>query len=232
MLPTSTSPPALILRQSNFTNTVSMPACFRFKKKIMSKDHESDGSSAARKMVAVGDVGSGKTSFLMYSASGSFPMFCAPAVCGNQMVNTGGIGGTTLCMVDTHHQEEYDRQRPLAYAGADVFLLCFSVDSPDSLWNIKERWAEEMARFCPGVPAILVGCKSDLRGDERTIKELRLAGQDLVMLEEAEAMAVRIGAVKYMECSALTGQGVREVLEHAAHLASSQWESKRGCIIM
>lgn len=65
--------------------------------------------------------------------------FCAPAVCGNQMVNTGGIGGTTLCMVDTHHQEEYDRQRPLAYAGADVFLLCFSVDSPDSLWNIKER---------------------------------------------------------------------------------------------
>lgn len=51
----------------------------------------------------------------------------------------GGIAGTTFLMVDTHHQEEYDRLRPLAYVGADVFLLCFSVDSPDSLWSIKER---------------------------------------------------------------------------------------------
>lgn len=114
-------------------------------------------------------------------------------------------------MVDTHHQVEYDRLRPLAYVGADVLLLCFSVDSPDSLWNVKERvsylfsprsntdeiyrgqWVEEMARFCPGVPAILVGCKSDLREDERTTRELRLAGQDLVMLEEVRCydMAVQ-----------------------------------------
>lgn len=49
---------------------------------------------------------------------------------------------------------------------------------------------------------------------------------------QAEAMAERIGAAKYMECSALTGQGVQEVLEHAAQLASSKWDRKRGCVIM
>lgn len=51
----------------------------------------------------------------------------------------GGINGTTMLMVDTHHQEDYDRLRPLAYVDSDVFLLCFSVDSPDSLWSVKER---------------------------------------------------------------------------------------------
>lgn len=34
-------------------------------------------------------------------------------------------------------------------------------------------------------------------------------------------MAKRIGAAKYMECSAMTGHGVQEVLEHAAQLANS-----------
>lgn len=114
----------------------------------------------------------------------------------------GGINGTKLLMVDTHHQAGYDRLRPLAYVDADLFLLCFSVDCPDSMWNIKERvrdlcvleyvfddrrrvqWVEEVARYSLGAPALLVGCKSDLRGNESIIRELRLAGQDLVMREE------------------------------------------------
>lgn len=45
-------------------------------------------------------------------------------------------------------------------------------------------------------------------------------------------MAARLGAVKYMECSALTGEGVREVLEQAARLSNSNWDRKRGCILM
>ena len=37
-------------------------------------------------------------------------------------------------------QEDYDRLRPLSYPDTHVILMCFSVDSPDSLENIPEKW--------------------------------------------------------------------------------------------
>lgn len=36
-------------------------------------------------------------------------------------------------------QEDYDRLRPLAYPDTHVVLICFSVDIPDSLDNVKEK---------------------------------------------------------------------------------------------
>lgn len=37
--------------------------------------------------------------------------------------------------------------------------MCFSIDSPDSLENIPEKWTPEVRHFCPNVPIILVGNK-------------------------------------------------------------------------
>lgn len=56
-------------------------------------------------------------------------------------------------------QEDYDRLRPLSYPDTDVILMCFSIDSPDSLENIPEKWSPEVRHFCPNVPVILVGNK-------------------------------------------------------------------------
>lgn len=36
-------------------------------------------------------------------------------------------------------QEDYDRLRPLSYPQTDVFLVCFSVVSPASFENVKEK---------------------------------------------------------------------------------------------
>ncbi len=36
-------------------------------------------------------------------------------------------------------KEEYDRLRPLTYPETDVFLVCFSVASPASFENVKEK---------------------------------------------------------------------------------------------
>ena len=75
-----------------------------------------------------------------------------------------------LALWDTAGQEDYDRLRPLSYPDTDVILMCFSVDSPDSLENIPEKWTPEVKHFCPNVPIILVGNKKDLRNDPATIK--------------------------------------------------------------
>lgn len=44
-----------------------------------------------------------------------------------------------LALWDTAGQEDYERLRPLAYAKAHVILIGFSVDSPDSLDNVKHK---------------------------------------------------------------------------------------------
>lgn len=64
-----------------------------------------------------------------------------------------------LALWDTAGQEDYDRLRPLSYPDTDVILMCFSIDSPDSLENIPEKWTPEVRHFCPNVPIILVGNK-------------------------------------------------------------------------
>lgn len=43
-----------------------------------------------------------------------------------------------MLMVDTNPDEDYDCLRPLIFLDSDVFLLCFSVDSPDLLQSIEE----------------------------------------------------------------------------------------------
>lgn len=50
-----------------------------------------------------------------------------------------------LALWDTAGQEDYDRLRPLSYPDTDVILMCFSVDSPDSLENIPEKWTPEVS---------------------------------------------------------------------------------------
>ena len=64
-----------------------------------------------------------------------------------------------MALWDTAGQEDYDRLRPLSYPDTDVILMCFSIDSPDSLENIPEKWTPEVKHFCPNVPIILVGNK-------------------------------------------------------------------------
>lgn len=51
------------------------------------------------------------------------------------------IGGEpyTLGLFDTAGQEDYDRLRPLSYPQTDVFLVCYSVVSPSSFENVKEK---------------------------------------------------------------------------------------------
>ena len=44
-----------------------------------------------------------------------------------------------LALWDHSGMEEYDRVRPLSYSGADVVLMCFAIDSPDSLDNVQGK---------------------------------------------------------------------------------------------
>lgn len=86
------------------------------------------------------------------------------------MRNAISYAKVELALWDTAGQEDYDRLRLLSYPDTDVIVMCFSIDLPDSLQNIQDKWIPEVKHFCPNVPIILVGNKRDLRYDPDTIK--------------------------------------------------------------
>lgn len=47
-----------------------------------------------------------------------------------------------------------------------------------------QQWISEVLHFCQGLPIILVGCKKDLRYDNKIIEELRKTSQKPVSPEE------------------------------------------------
>ena len=46
------------------------------------------------------------------------------------------------------------------------------------------QWISEVLHFCQGLPIILVGCKKDLRYDQKTIEELHKTSQKPVTPEQ------------------------------------------------
>ena len=124
-----------------------------------------------------------------------------------------------LALWDTAGQEEYDRLSPLSYPDTDVILMCFGIDNPDSFENLTEKWVPEINHFCPNVPVILVGNKKDLRNNAETHEQLSRRKLKPVSPEEGQIMADRIKAFTYLECSARTREGVRDIFETAARAA-------------
>ncbi|CAK5082199.1 unnamed protein product [Meloidogyne enterolobii] len=178
-------------------------------------------SAIRKKLVIVGDGACGKTCLLIVFSKDQFPDVYVPTVFENYVADIEVDGKQVeLALWDTAGQEDYDRLRPLSYPDTDVILMCFSIDSPDSLDNIPEKWT-------PEVPIILVGNKKDLRNDPQTIRDLSRNKQDPIKTDQGKAVAEQIGAYAYLECSAKTKEGIREVFEMATKAALQQKKKKK-----
>ena len=77
------------------------------------------------------------------------------------------------------------------------------------------QWFPEVSHHCPSTPIILVGTKLDLREDKETVEKLKEKRLAPITYPQGLAMAKEIGAVKYLECSALTQKGLKTVFDEA-----------------
>ncbi|KFM68168.1 Cdc42-like protein, partial [Stegodyphus mimosarum] len=131
------------------------------------------------------------------------------------------------CFFDTPGEEYYDHLRPIAYSETDVFLVCFSVVSPSSFENVKEKWIPEITRHCQETPFLLVGTQIDLRDDVETVEELAKNKQKPITYQQGEKLAKELKAVKYVECSAKIQEGLRNIFVDAILTALSFPRKKR-----
>jgi Ras family protein A len=88
---------------------------------------------------------------------------------------------------------------------------------------VETQWATEVAHFCRGVPIILVGNKSDLRGQQQPPTVERAEQQ--VTLDQICEVAKKIEAHSFLECSAKLKDGVKKVFETAARAAIARKKS-------
>ena len=115
---------------------------------------------------------------------------------------------------DTSGSLETNTSRSLAYREADVFLLCYNISSPSSLFSAINHWVPDLRLQAPSTPIVLVGCQSDLR---QSVTEV-------VSSPQALSMSQKIGAVMYVETSAkVSRRGVASVMEAAALTSLGQF---------
>lgn len=160
------------------------------------------------KCVVVGDGGVGKTSMLLRYVNDDFLTEYMPTCFDSYSVPLDlGERQGSLVLIDTAGQETYDRLRTLSYYNTDIFVVCFSVASMDSFLNVRSRWIPELHDYKPGTPFLLVGTQADLRESPDN--------SEIVSPRKAKKLARKLGAICYLECSALTGSGLDRVFRQA-----------------
>ncbi len=96
-----------------------------------------------------------------------------------------------------------------------MFLVCFSTVLPSSLVNIQKQWISEIRKYCPSTPFILVGTKIDLRGNADEVERLAKKKERPISYEQGLKVSKELKAAKYVECSSLNQQGIRDVFDEA-----------------
>ncbi|KAK9304285.1 hypothetical protein QLX08_004281 [Tetragonisca angustula] len=162
----------------------------------------------AIKCVVVGDGAVGKTCLLISYTTNAFPGEYIPTVFDNYSANV---------MVD----------------GKPINLGLW--DTAASFENVRAKWYPEVRHHCPATPIILVGTKLDLREDKETIERLKDKKLAPITYPQGLSMAKEIGAVKYLECSALTQKGLKTVFDEAIRAVLCpvlQVKPKRRCFLL
>lgn len=118
-----------------------------------------------------------------------------------------------LSFYDTASPTHYTLLRP------EFIILCYDISSRASLYSVRTRWRELVNshyNYDEALPVMLLGLKRDLR-KEWTEAEKKDGGRgESVMPQEGLGVAQELMCDRYAECSAISGELCREVLEDVA----------------
>ncbi|KAI4656608.1 uncharacterized protein J4E78_006497 [Alternaria triticimaculans] len=225
----------LVERQSTDNASIShLKRCARTAETVVASASTALGDDdTINESAATSDVVS-EFHWLSSTSKGIFSEVYVPTIFENYIADFHVDGVDFKCTLwDTAGQSDFDRVRPTSYAQTDIFCICFSIDYPDSLGNVKDKWFPEISQYKRKTdPVFLLGFKEDLRHDPKTIEELSkqnltpittkqvsagnvasICRMAVLTSPQGEALAKSIGVLKYFECSSIRHQGTKEIFE-------------------
>ncbi|KAB5593128.1 hypothetical protein CTheo_3430 [Ceratobasidium theobromae] len=134
-----------------------------------------------------------------------------------------GLGIVNITVFDKSNFEDDRLLRPIYYGAAAIVAFVFAVDDPASFGSIEDLWWSECLEIRPGVPTVVIGCKRDTREGPPAADSSR----KFVTSQEGIALANRIGAWRYFECSAKTYTGMEILLESIGDISWEIYHQKR-----
>jgi Ras-related protein Rab-18 len=171
---------------------------------------DEDGPRRQFKIILIGESAVGKTSIMFRYCHDTFTEDRQPTV---------GVGfkpklitmneeSIKLAIWDTAGQEKYRTIATTYYRNADGALLVYDISRPETLDKLTSVWIPELeSNAGPGVRKLVVGNKSDLRGNADS--------QSFVSKEDGEAFAKKQQAL-FVETSAKTAENVANAFEELA----------------
>lgn len=154
---------------------------------------------------------------LISHIEGSLPKENLPALfCGCEGTLTKDNVDLKYSLFDVYAQPECAILRSLSYPLTNLFLICFSVVDHQSYENVIDRWNVEVEQNLPrDCRKLVVGTKIDLRADQQVLTKLKQEGKAPLSFLDGMIVAKKIGALGYLECSAVTKEGLQQVFDTA-----------------
>ena len=125
-----------------------------------------------------------------------------------------GTDSLDFSVWDSPGSRDYGRLRPLSYHKTDLFCICFSIVDHESFDEVKSFWLPEIeSHTMPQTRILLIGLKTDLRDDPKTIESLQKNNLEPLSYEDGCILSQEIDAIGYLECSAQNEENCDSIFE-------------------
>ncbi|MHC1592122.1 MAG: GTP-binding protein [Candidatus Helarchaeales archaeon] len=172
------------------------------------------------KIVCIGSPAVGKTSLINRFVTNSFKEKYIETIGVNILLKELKVDSKTvqLSCWDVAGQTHFGRVRNMYYRGAQGALIVFDLTRPSTYLDVGDFHEDlKTALNNKDIPIVLIGNKKDLKDelvklDKSVLKE----GVEPIDTKKGEEMKQLIGAIKYIETSAKSGENVEEAFKTLA----------------
>lgn len=156
------------------------------------------------KLLVVGESGVGKTCMLLRFADNSFEENFLSTIGVDFKVKQIVVDNkkVKLQIWDSAGQERFRNITASYYRNCSAIIIVYDITSKDSFNKVSD-WVEEVRRYVPSAPLLLVGNKCDLEENRQVPKE------------DGEELAKRLGLI-FLETSAKTSYNIEEAFQEMA----------------
>ncbi|KAI8966173.1 P-loop containing nucleoside triphosphate hydrolase protein [Daldinia sp. FL1419] len=181
------------------------------------------------RFVFVGDSGCGKSSLLLRYYRDTFnsthikthyELFTKVTTVEGQEVE--------LELWDTSGDITLHQLELLSYLAWDAVFLCFGMDDVERFMTVQRQWMDEINKHCGDIPFILLGLKKDKLTGANKKPPFHPILSDPVSVTKDSSGALITRGIKYMTCSAKTGENVSRVFEQVVRMVNYEREEQEG----